>query len=595
MKENMGKEMNQNTFLTNNFGDSHLNISRVKGKGIPSGAILPVWEMLFKSSTEGLMLVIFKEPFNRNNAEKDKFLNDIFSTGKIVKVNEKFIEQFQVKENEIIGITLSKFFDCQSEKIKKIFYTLFEKGEAEEELQQKRKDSTLLITKNTFIALTGNNGRIWGFLNRQTDIIETKAMIRESEDDPLRSLLDILQENFQNDQQFIEKALDESIHLTGSKAGFVLLCEKSILIFKPNCYAEEFNKDLNAFEKVKDFTSSLKEFFGLQKPIIINDTARLNFPNRPKFFSYIHKIMVIPVILDNKLVALTGIANKTGNYKQTDINLITLIMGITCLNLERKKFQDKLSGARKRMEDSEMLKTAFLANLSHEIRTPMNGIMGFSTLLSNNNLSFEKRIQYTEIINQSCLRLLDVIDKILDIAKIETNQIKITRNEINLRSLLEEIYSLFYPSAQKNGLELILENKLPDNMIMVNTDENKLKQIINHLMSNAIKFTQKGYVKLTCEFHSGKIEFEVKDTGIGIAPENQQIIFERFRQLDNSSRREFGGCGLGLTISKEYVKLLGGELKIQSQLGKGTSFLFELPVKCNRIIPKHFIFLNNSN
>lgn len=595
MKENMGKEMNRNTFLTNNLGDSHLNISRVKGKGILSGAILPFWEMLFKSSTESLMLVIFKEPFNRNNAGKYKFLNDIFLNGKIVKVNEKFIEQYQLKKNEISGITLNNFFDCQSERIKKIFYTLFEKGEVEEELHQKRKDATLLITKNTFISLTGNNGMIWGFLNRQTDITETKAMVREYEDARLRILLDILQENFQNEQQFIEKALDESIYLTQSKSGFVLLCEKSILIYKPKFHEKGSNNDLNTFEKVKDFAASLKEFFGLEKPIIVNDTTRLNFPNRPQLFTYIHKFMVVPVILDNSLVALTGLANKTGNYNQTDINLTTLIMGITCRNLERKKFQNKLSGARKRMEDNEMLKTAFLANLSHEIRTPMNGIMGFSTLLSNNNLSFEKRIQYTEIINQSCLRLLDVIDKILDIAKIEANQIKINRNEINLRSLLEDIYSLFCPSAQKNGLELILENNLPDNIIMVNTDGNKLKQIINHLISNAIKFTQKGYVKLTCKFHSGKIEFEVKDTGIGIAPENQQIIFERFRQLDNSSRREFGGCGLGLTISKEYVKLLGGELKIQSQLGKGTSFLFDLPVKCNRMIPERFIFLNNSN
>jgi signal transduction histidine kinase/ActR/RegA family two-component response regulator len=230
-------------------------------------------------------------------------------------------------------------------------------------------------------------------------------------------------------------------------------------------------------------------------------------------------------------------------------------------------------------EESDRLKSAFLANMSHEIRTPMNAIVGFSDLLEMDNLSQEKRQKYAAIIRKSGNYLLSIISDIVEISHIEAGQVEKKESKVDMEALIDELYHtcrLNLP-ADKNISIRIVKPELPFNDHMM-TDDVKLKQILINLLNNAIKFTVSGEISFGYYFEKGnEIIFFVKDTGIGIAPENQQIIFERFRQLENNLPHMNAGSGLGLSISKAYVELLGGNIEVYSESGKGSEFRVKLP------------------
>ena len=225
-------------------------------------------------------------------------------------------------------------------------------------------------------------------------------------------------------------------------------------------------------------------------------------------------------------------------------------------------------------------KTIFLANMSHEIRTPLNGILGFIKLLKEESLS-PKQKQYVNIIDTSANTLLHTINEILDMSKIQSGKFELESVKFDLFETLNNVQNLFIARANEKNIEFILDidNDLPYTVI---SDEIKLKQVLSNLTGNAIKFTpENGKVKLSAKIldkndKKVKVKFSVSDTGIGISKEAQNKIFEPFMQAENSTTRKFGGTGLGLAISKEIVKLLGGELKLESEVGKGTTFYFEL-------------------
>jgi len=225
-------------------------------------------------------------------------------------------------------------------------------------------------------------------------------------------------------------------------------------------------------------------------------------------------------------------------------------------------------------------KTIFLANMSHEIRTPLNGILGFIKLLKEENLS-PKQKQYINVIDNSANTLLHTINEILDMSKIQSGKFELEFIKFDLLETLNSIHNLFIARANEKNINLSLEfdNNIPASII---SDEVKLKQVLSNLVGNAIKFTpENGSVKLSIKVlekndKKVKIKFIVSDTGIGISKEAQKKIFEPFMQAENSTTRKFGGTGLGLAISKEIVKLLGGELKLESEVNKGTTFYFEL-------------------
>lgn len=244
----------------------------------------------------------------------------------------------------------------------------------------------------------------------------------------------------------------------------------------------------------------------------------------------------------------------------------------------------QLLKAKEKAEESDRLKTAFLSNMSHEIRTPMNAIVGFSHLLREPELSSQTLNHYVDIITAKANLLMQIINDIIDISKVEAGEIDIAKSVCNIDDLMNELYSTFtgvLKSAQKSHIDLkkILPERNFQNTAF--TDPFRLRQVLSNLLDNAIKFTHKGFVeygyKMIPETNPEKIEFFVRDSGIGISEENSEIIFTRFRQIDESHTRKYGGTGLGLSISKKLVELLGGNLELESTIGVGSTFRFTIP------------------
>ncbi|HRP01798.1 MAG TPA: PAS domain S-box protein [Candidatus Kapabacteria bacterium] len=245
---------------------------------------------------------------------------------------------------------------------------------------------------------------------------------------------------------------------------------------------------------------------------------------------------------------------------------------------ERKIFEKELKVAKDRAEESDQLKTAFLQNMSHEIRTPLNGILGFSKLLENDDLKNEEIKEFVALIKLSSFRLLDTINNILELSQIETDQIILNIKPVLINSLILDLYEEYYEKAITKELEFEYKLALDDDSSFLRTDSKRLYQILSNLISNAIKFTHFGKINVGYTIDNYNIIFYVYDTGIGISPENMNKIFERFYQLEPSISRSYEGNGLGLPISKELAKIMGGEIIVESELGKGSKFFVSLPI-----------------
>jgi signal transduction histidine kinase len=236
---------------------------------------------------------------------------------------------------------------------------------------------------------------------------------------------------------------------------------------------------------------------------------------------------------------------------------------------------ERSEAARRQAEENSQMKSDFVANVSHELRTPLNGILGFSEIILEDAKDAETR-EFAQTIHQSGKHLLSVVNDMLDVAKIEAGHMTLEPVVINIRSLLHEVALLHTSSAEQKGLKLhtLLEDDLPERMC---TDPTRLRQVINNLLSNAVKFTTKGEVTLSARWIDGQLVVGVRDTGAGIAPHVQEVVFERFRQATSFVTREHGGTGLGLALVREFIKLMGGQLHLSSQLGLGSYFEFSIP------------------
>ncbi len=257
-----------------------------------------------------------------------------------------------------------------------------------------------------------------------------------------------------------------------------------------------------------------------------------------------------------------------------------MLAGFTIDVTERENAKRELLIAKEKAEESDRLKTAFLQNMSHEIRTPMNAILGFSELLSD---AFENKQQlelYTGIISQRCHDLLQIIDEMLDIAKIESGHVKVFQEKCNLFDWLENlkpVFSEYQRNIDKQQIELRYNFDF-DKQLSVTFDLGKIKQVLINLVSNAFKFTEDGFIEAGCQFKENQLLFYVADTGIGIGEENQEKIFDRFVQVDPTQSSGQIGTGLGLAIVKGLLEPIGGKIWFESEKGKGSKFSFTVPV-----------------
>nr|WP_320118455.1 ABC transporter substrate binding protein [uncultured Marinifilum sp.] len=314
--------------------------------------------------------------------------------------------------------------------------------------------------------------------------------------------------------------------------------------------------------------------FGIKKRDLPKNSKILNIP-----YSFVRENKEIVVLTITVLVLLTVI-----------IIVLMINMHLRKLRAQKEKAHlteikasnKKLAKAKIIAEESSRLKSAFLANMSHEIRTPMNAILGFTELLSGDNVEDSKRKRFISIIQKNTNSLLRLISDILDISKIETNQLKIIIDAYKISDLFESVKSNYESMLDQNGnKKLDFKISLPETneIIEISTDIIRLQQVFSNLLENSLKFTNQGEIEIGYMVKGKYLEFFVRDTGIGIEENKQAIIFDRFRQAElDANTRKYGGTGLGLAICKSLIELLGGTIRMKSKLNKGTIFYFTIPI-----------------
>jgi PAS domain S-box-containing protein len=427
----------------------------------------------------------------------------------------------------------------------------------------------LLYAKNNypdlpFVFLSGTMGEdaaIESLLNGATDYVLKSNMER---------VLPAVQRalNGANELKARRKAENQLLKLSRA----IEQSPNSIVITDTNHIIEYVNPatfKLTGFEKAEIIGNSSRlfdaggpenNFFEIVNTIISGKEWQGELLNRKKTGElYWSSVSISPIFNDDGVI----------------INFIGISEDIT----ERKKLTADLIKAKEKAEENDRLKTAFLHNISHEIRTPMNAIVGFSGFLNEPGLAFNKRKQFTDIIVQSSNQLLSIISDIIDIATIESGQEKVYATEIRLNAALRLLLEQFSLKAEKQNVKLNLNLSLQDHQDSIISDETKLFQILTNLIGNAVKFTKQGYVNIGYQIKGQELEFSIEDTGIGIPSEMFEEIFNRFSQGESTIAHQFGGSGLGLSISKAYVGLLGGKMWLASELKKGSTFYFTIPYK----------------
>jgi PAS domain S-box-containing protein len=474
-----------------------------------------------------------------------KYANDIIllvdKDLSIVEANDRALEFYQYTRDEFIGMNVDKIRSPETlSQIPGNVNIVEENESATFETVHRRKDNTTFLVEISSRVITIEGSKYYQSIAR--DITERKRV---------ENILKESEERFRN-------IFEESPFS-------ILMSDKDFSIIRANqsfCnfigYMEE---DLKSFT-FRDFTHS--DYIGNDE-ISLLELVSGKIPVYHTEKRYIRN--------DGSEIWGSTTVSIVRN-KQDEVQfLLVMIEDIT----SRKKAEAELIAAKEKAEESDKLKTAFLHNVSHEIRTPMNAIIGFSALLNDNELSDEDRRQYIDIIFQSGSQLLSIINDIVDIANVESGQAKVNLTEVNLNSTLRSLNDQFSIYGKQNFVSIHLKTTLSDNDSKIVTDNTKLVQILSNLINNAIKFTKNGQIDFGYTLKDKYIEFFVSDTGIGIPPEYHSRIFDRFFQVDSAVSRQYSGTGLGLSICKGYVELLGGDIKVESELGKGALFLFTIP------------------
>ena len=399
----------------------------------------------------------------------------------------------------------------------------------------------------------------------------------------LESLLRISQFRTNSIQELLDFALEEAIKLTHSKIGYIYFYNEEKEQFVLNTWSKNVMKECAVMNPQTAYmlekTGLWGEVVRQRKPIMVNDYSAPNKFKKgiPEGHIPLSKFLTVPVYSDKNIVAVAGVANKESDYIKADERQLTLLMDSVWRISERISFIKDLEEAKERAEESNRLKNEFLHNMSHEVRTPMNGIIGFSEMLDKPGITNEKRKTYSKIVRDSSNQLLRIIDDILEIATLETKLVKAKKEIFSLNTIMLEVFSIYNLKAREKNIPIHLNKGLHDNQSSIFSDKTIIIKILGNLLENAIKFTQEGFIELGYYIENERLILYVKDTGVGIAEENKKRIFDRFSQEDKKISRIYGGLGLGLSLSKENAQLLGGDITIESEKGKGSTFFVDLP------------------
>ena len=376
------------------------------------------------------------------------------------------------------------------------------------------------------------------------------------------------------------------VNLTGSRF---------TLIYAPDESDDDFTLFMNSSPqevftvRMKDFNDNQKQFLkklvSLTEPFVNNNSDEVCFPGYSEEKIKVSRLMCIPAFTNKKLTGILIAGDSNSDYTDDSIETGQRFINMFALGMYRLRAEEKLQEAKSKAEESDRLKSLFLSNMSHEIRTPMNAIVGFAEMLQDSDLSIEQKNRFLEVIIKSGDNLLRLINDIIDISKIEAGQLKFDYTDCLVNEMISDLETFFKRELirlKKRNLNLYVRLGHPESDFALQTDSTRLKQILNNLIGNAIKFTDEGFIEFGYEIKTGVIEFFVRDSGIGIAQEKQELIFERFGQVQEAISRNLAGTGLGLTISKNLVELMGGNIWVDSIVGEGSTFFFTLPLRISR-------------
>ena len=497
--------------------------------------------------------------------------------GQLEYVNPKFEELTGYSLREALGKNprILKSGEHPTKMYRKLWKTITSGQTWHGEFHNKKKNNELYWESASISPIFDKNGEITNYIKLAEEITEQKR-----------------KEQIQKVIHSISNAVLTSVDLHDF-AG-IIQKELNTVIDTTNFYIALYDEKTNRFtfvfqqDEKDDFSTLPVEktltvyVFRTQQPLLATEavTEELEKSGEIELFGAPSKSWLgIPLLIDKKAIGVFALQSYTDKnaFRESDIQMLEIISHQISLTINRKKQEEDLKAALEKAKESDRLKSAFLANMSHEIRTPMNGIIGFVNLLSNTGLSNLERKKYEAAITQSSERLLNTINDLIDISKIEAGQMKVSKTETSINKLFDELYNFFKPEAVSKGLALYSLPTLSDKEAVIFTDENKLHGILTNLIKNAMKFTKTGSISFGYLLKGKSIQFYVKDTGIGIPEKRQKAIFNRFEQVDTSYTRPYEGSGLGLAIVKAYVEMLGGKIWLHSEENKGSTFNFTLP------------------
>ncbi|WP_372745969.1 response regulator [Lutibacter sp.] len=527
-----------------------------------------------KETTEDLlkMNMIFK------NSNEVTFMTDI--NGVFTFINPKFTELYGYSQDEVIGKATPRILKSNIKNnidYEKFWNKLTNKQSISNfSYINKRKDSTLVHIEGSFEPILDTEKSIIGYLAIQRDISER---IKNQQVQKVLYNISNAVNTTKNLRQLIQ-LIKQELHTILDTTNFYIALYDEI----NNLITLPFFEDENDHFTTIPAKNSITEYIIKTKQTLLLTSQELVDLSKEHNFNLLgttpKQWLGVPIKVAGKIIGVIVLQSYKSNnsFTEYDKDLLIYVTDQIGLSIQNKKNEQYLILALEKATESDRLKTAFLHNISHEIRTPMNGILGFANLLKNPQLSEEKQRTFIDIISKSGVRMLSTLNDLMDISKLETGQVKINYTPTNIHDELEILHGLFKPeSAAKN---LVLNLTLPKNKgsIVLKTDREKLFAILSNLIKNAIKFSSDGGVDFGYEQKGEFLEFYVMDTGIGIPKNRQKAIFDRFIQADINDTNVHEGSGLGLSISKSYITMLGGDIWVESIENKGSQFYFTLPI-----------------
>lgn len=499
----------------------------------------------------------------------------------VLDCNKYALELYGFKRDKFIGHSMKNISE-DKEKGNKLIKKLFGEGEI-------NKDKSVQYNKNGKKIFVEINAKLINYKGQKAILSLNHDITKKVKQDLIQDIIfEISKESFKDiePKQYFEFIHTQLKRIFKVENIFITLYNKESGKYKFPYFIDEFDTISDSeYFNLKNTITDLVRKNG--KPLFINKytEAKLREENNIKVIGELSPIWLGAPLYDseaNEFIGVIAIQDyKDPNaYTEEDLKTLEIIANQIGLFIDRMNYNVNLKKAKEKAEESDKFKSAFLANMSHEIRTPINGIMGFSELLSSHDVSKEDSSRFLNIINKSAKRMLATINDIIEISKIETGQINLHYNEINVIEILNTICEFFKLEAENKGLKFNFIAK--DDKLLIKIDEQKFESIVSNLIKNAVKYTEQGKIQLKYSIISKNskdyLKISVNDTGIGIPDNLKQHIFNRFNRGKLNRNNAIEGSGLGLSITKHYVELMKGEIDFKSKEGKGSEFWFILPI-----------------